>query len=259
MRFQLPPLFEALAKGKKYTPLDSEIFRMMLKASIGVDPKDFRGTIPLPTGKMVRKNPSQGPLEMFGPKKRHPSEEKFKQDKLARALASNKSRVQRPGVPTGLSAQAKAKRGEPFARDPKDRDAYNLPARSKLFHSSYAGDAIRKEGFRPSKMGESGPGVYLAPNKYVGKRYPERDLLKVRPDKDLRLLDRTTPRGEKIFRKTQGHSQKEWADQPKKLKEAGYDGVYYKSGKDPEIVVHDPKALKAMIKRRAQNKSRHRS
>jgi hypothetical protein len=121
MRFQLPPLFEALAKGKKYTPLDSEIFRMMLKASIGVDPKDFRGTIPLPTGKMVRKNPSQGPLEMFGPKKRHPSEEKFKQDKLARALASNKSRQNRRRIPTGISAEAKAKGVGRFKAQEKSR------------------------------------------------------------------------------------------------------------------------------------------
>jgi hypothetical protein len=106
MKFSLPPLFEALGKGKKYTPLDPEIFRMMMKAGIGVDPKNLRGTAPLPVGGL-----RGGPLEFGGVRPTPP-----RNPKLTQALAGNKSRVQREGIPTGLTAQRKAKQAQEKSR-----------------------------------------------------------------------------------------------------------------------------------------------
>jgi hypothetical protein len=255
MAFKIPKAFlRALGEAKKYTPADPKIREMMLKAGLGIDLKNpEKSALPGMGGLRSGRAFGKPPLEFGGPKPSSPPA-KIRGRNLEQALASSKYVRDRPRIPTGLSAQAKAKRGEPHGTKPEDRHVYKLPARTKLFHSSYHGDAIRKEGFRPSRNGESGPGVYLAPNKYVAKNYPDRDLLKVRPNKELRLLDRTTVKGEKIFRKIQGYTTKEGETMHHRLKEAGYDGVHYRSGgrKDPEIVVHDPKVLKSLINKRAK-------
>ncbi len=107
------PLFDALSKAKKYTPLDPTIFRMMMKAGIGVDPHDIRGTAPLPMGRLSARglNPPlrTGPLEFGGPRPTAPPA-KIRGRTMEQALASNKAHRERPRIPTGLSAQAKAKR-----------------------------------------------------------------------------------------------------------------------------------------------------
>ena len=238
----------------RYTPLDRTIRSGMFKATLGFDPfsAESRAQAPLPiAGMRGGRFAGKGPLEMFGPRP-DPLGTAARRETLARALSGNRARTQRPGIPTGLTAQARAKRGEPYNRQ-GEGPVYRLPANSKLFHSSYHGDSISKQGFRPSKDGESGPGVYLAPNDYVGKRYPERDLLDVRPNRELRLIDRTNPRGEKLFRQLQGHTNAERKSMPQRVKAAGYDGVYYQSGgkRDPEIVIHNPSVLKTKLARKA--------
>jgi hypothetical protein len=119
--FKIPkPFLRALGEAKKYTPLDPKIFQMMMKAGIGVDPKDLKGTAPLPLGTMGRYQPKgwgQGSimasgknLERFGPRKPSRADELqsgVRREKLTQALARN-NKPKRQGIPTGLTAQRKA-------------------------------------------------------------------------------------------------------------------------------------------------------
>jgi hypothetical protein len=119
--FKIPKAFlRALGETKKYTPLDPKIFQMMMKASIGVDPKDLKGTAPLPLGTMGRYRPQgfgQGSvmasgknLERFGPRRGSRLDEVEsgnRKQKLTQALARN-NKPKRQGIPTGLTAQRKA-------------------------------------------------------------------------------------------------------------------------------------------------------
>jgi hypothetical protein len=120
--FKIPkPFLRALGEAKKYTPLDPKIFQMMMKAGIGVDPKDLKGTAPFPgMGSMGRYQPKGwGPgsvmasgknLERFGPRKPSRADELqsgVRKEKLTQALARN-NKPKRQGIPTGLTAQRKA-------------------------------------------------------------------------------------------------------------------------------------------------------
>jgi len=126
-----------------------------------------------------------------------------------------------------------------------------LPAGSSLIHvtsEAYA-KSIQESGFRLSQNGESGPGVYTTPDpKFAAKiqrargSYTDVATFHLQTNRPLRLLDRSTPEGEKHFRDlTMGTA----SDQRHlALKKAGYDGVSYpSSGTDHEIVVHDPSAF----------------
>ena len=120
---------------------------------------------------------------------------------------------------------------------------------TQLYHVSYSPKDIIKDGFRASDKGEIGPGVYLSPSPdLMAKHYPERTMLTTRTNRDLRLLDRDTPEGLKLYRKLELDNNIEKggpAGFQKKLKDAGFDGVVHTSPSEPvpEVAIHDPRAL----------------
>ena len=120
----------ALGKAKRssqsalrYTPLDPKIRAMMLKAGLGVDISNpERSALPgMGSLRPSRGLAGKGPLEMFGPKPDRVGAAAGR-EKLQRAVQQNKLqrdlKYNRPGIPTGLSAQAAAKRGNPFRYSP---------------------------------------------------------------------------------------------------------------------------------------------
>lgn len=107
----------------RYTPLDRTIRSGMFKATLGFDPFSAPGrrAAPLPIGGMRGGQfAGKGPLEMFGPKPDSIGAP-FRREAIQRASQRNQSvrafHENRP-IPTGLSQQAAAKRGQSFSYSP---------------------------------------------------------------------------------------------------------------------------------------------
>jgi hypothetical protein len=125
--FKIPKSFlRALAEAKKYTPADPKIREMMLKAGLGIDLKNPENSALPGMGTMNRYKPpgwGQGSiqasgkqLERFGPTKPNRPPHKIRGRTMEQALAENKAFRERPRIPTGLTAQRKAKQAQEKSR-----------------------------------------------------------------------------------------------------------------------------------------------
>jgi hypothetical protein len=108
--FKIPkPFLKALAESKKYTPADPKIREMMLKAGLGIDLKNpEKSALPGMGGLRSGRAFGKPPLEFGGPKPSSPPA-KVRGRTLEQALASHKAIRDRPRIPTGITAERKAK------------------------------------------------------------------------------------------------------------------------------------------------------
>ena len=118
----------------------------------------------------------------------------------------------------------------------------------RVYHGTRAGEAIKKEGFKPSKHGNLGPGVYSTPdpniaNSYAGGFRGGRESLRANPS----VLKGRIPYGTKLFDmisenftdNLKGH--KSFDSFTDELKRQGYDGIKQYGRRFKEILMFDPK------------------
>jgi hypothetical protein len=152
-----------------------------------------------------------------------------------------------------------------------------LPKGSVLYHVTSAENAerIRRGGLQASEWGESGPGVYTTPDRAYAetlKSYqPGKQTFTLRTNRDLHLLDRAAPGGERHFESLAKYpavvAPNAFEKAHANLAAAGYHGVSWRSRRSlpyedtptypqPEIAIHDPSALE--IQREGETDARRR-
>ena len=117
----------------------------------------------------------------------------------------------------------------------------------KVYHGTRAKDAIKKEGFKPSKHGNLGPGVYSTPDldtagAYAGGIRGGRESLRAKPG----ILEGRVPYGTELFDMIKDN----YTDSLKRhssfdsftdeLKRQGYDGIKQYGKRFKEILMFDP-------------------
>lgn len=130
----------------------------------------------------------------------------------------------------------------------QDGTAVKFPKGTTLYRSV---NADLRGALVPSRMGESGPGVYLTTNRAFAEQMtanmPGRELYEVTTGRALRLLDRTAPGGDDEYRALQDASSAINKDGAlaKAITDAGYDGVRFAGVNkgDAEVTVLDASAL----------------
>ena len=130
----------------------------------------------------------------------------------------------------------------------QDGTAVKFPKGTTLYRSV---NADLRGALVPSRMGESGPGVYLTTNRAFAEQMtanmPGRELYEVTTGRALRLLDRTAPGGDDEYRALQDASSAINRDGAlaKAITDAGYDGVRFAGVNkgDAEVTVLDASAL----------------
>lgn len=189
-------------------------------------------------------------------------------DVAAHPYTSSFTGVLRPIGKAGVAKQI-GELGEGRIRDVGQSETVRVPTTDKpalpfehrvgkgpLYHVTRRRDEILGRGsFVPSRMGESGPGVYLTPDAAHAERMlgygDDMRAIEVTTPEGLRLLDRSTPEGEAEFRRIQLTVEPSIYRNPEgfqqALADAGYDGVYRAGdpakGVDPELVIHNPEGL----------------
>ena len=123
-----------------------------------------------------------------------------------------------------------------------------------LYHGTRQSDAIKREGFRPSKDGNLGPGVYATGDRNLAQGYAEgfrglrRGLLRLPP----RVLKGRVPPGAKIADLANLPRDlrdllklPDFSDFTKGAQARGYHGLGYKTRSMNEMTFFDPKVANA--------------